>query len=238
MTLVNLGYEEKFVSTSLSILKENGVTLEYGHDFEHFRELLREARPDHTMGAPFDPELRRIRAKDALWIVGRDSKGKIMHTQASRILNLGGLTVGEYFLRHFREYPPSDVDLDLIRSRYRDSPGSRRMGGRVAYQGEFWIGGEKGQYRGSGLSCILGRFGFWEVLQRLDPDYLVGFILKPVAFRGLAERTGWMHMEPGALQWYMQGQDSPVETFLAYLSREDLHYLLEMPLNELVAETA
>lgn len=238
MTLVSMRHEETFVSTSIEILNDHGVTLEYGHDFEHYRELLKEARPDHTLGAPFDPKLREIDAKDALWIVGRDRAGKIMHTQASRILNLGNMTVGDYFLSQFRNYPPSDVDLDLGRSRYRDSPGSRRMRGRVAYQGEFWIGGEKGAYRGSGLSCILGRFGFWEVMQRLDPDYLVGFILKPVAFRGLAERTGWMHMEPGALQWYMRGEDTPVETFLAYLSREDLYYLLEMPLNELVAQAA
>lgn len=238
MTLVNMQYEERFVSSSAEIFNRHGITLERGGDFEEYRELLKEARPDHILGAPYDPKLHQIDSTNALWMIGRNEHGRIVHTQASRILDMGTATLGDYFLNRFREFPPSGVDLDLPRSRYRAGPGARRIRGRVAYQGEFWIGGEKGAYRGSGLSCILGRYGFWEVMQKFDPDYYTAFMVKAVAFKGLAERTGWMHTEPGALQWYMRGNDTPVEGFLTYLDREDLHYLLEMPLNELVAQAA
>jgi len=46
-------------------------------------------------------------------------------------------------------------------------------------------------------------------LQHWDPDHIVAFMVKAVAYKGLAERTGWMHTEPGALNWYLRGNDSP-----------------------------
>ena len=109
MTLVNMQYEERFVSSSAEIFHRHGITLALGHDFEEYRELLKEARPEHTLGAPYDPKLHHMDANNALWMIGRNEAGRIVHTQASRILDLGPLTVGDYFLNHFREFPPSNV---------------------------------------------------------------------------------------------------------------------------------
>jgi hypothetical protein len=100
------------------------------------------------------------------------------------------------------------------------------------------MGGEPGQFRGSGLSCVLGRFAFMTALRRLSPDHIMGFMLKPVAFKGFAERQGYMHAEPGALRWYKNGEPDPMETFMVYMSDEDIRFVLDMPLNELVALAA
>lgn len=238
MTLLTMQTGERFIASSSDIFNEYGLSLEVGYDFETYRNHLAVARPDHTLGAPFDPKLQNMNSDNAFWIVGRNVDGDIVHTQTLRLLQLQDMTVGEYLAANFRSFPPSDVDLDLLRSRYRAGPGARHMRGRVAYHGEFWIGGARGELRGQGVSCVLARYGFWEAIQHWDPDHIIAFILKPVAFKGLVERAGWMHTDPCALRWFERGNDIPMETFMAYMHREDLHFILELPLRELFAMAA
>ena len=238
MTLHTFQDGTRFLATSSDILARHGISLTIGHDFEEYRALLAQARPDHILGAPLDPDLHEMTAANAFWIVGRDIDGQIMHTQAMRMLDLEQRPLGDYLRRRFREFPPSGVDLDLKRSRYRAGPGAQRMRGRIAYHGEFWMGGDPGKYRGSGLSCVLGRYAFLMALQAWDPDYVFGFMQKAVAFKGFAERHGYMHTEPGALRWFIKHQEQPIEGFLVYMGREDLRYILDMPLTDLVALAA
>jgi hypothetical protein len=238
MTLMPLQSDARFAASSTAIFQQYGVTLEIGYDFEIYRDHLKEARPEHVLGVPYDPKLQRMTENDSLWIIGRNRAGSIVHTQALRMLDMRGLSVGDYFGQRFREFPPSGVDLDLARSRYRAGPGAARMRGQVAYHGEFWIGGADKELRGMGLSCVLGRYGFWQAIQHWDPDHIVAFMARPVAFKGLAERTGWMHTEPGALHWFLRDQEKPIEGFLAYMHRDDLRYVLDLPLADLVAQAA
>ncbi|MEM6304871.1 MAG: hypothetical protein AAF744_09130 [Pseudomonadota bacterium] len=187
---------------------------------------------------PFDPDIHDLTGESAFWILGHNAAGEVIHTQAIRMLDIGASHVGDYFRHNFLEFPPPGVNLDLKRCRYRAGPGAMRMRGRVAYHGEFWIGGNAGAYRGTGLSCVLSRYGFWHAIQTWDPDHILAFMVKAVAFKGLAERAGWMHTEPGALRWFIQGRDAPVEGFMAYMDREDLHYLLDLPMSDLLEMAA
>lgn len=238
MTLITMQTGDRFVATSAEIFQRYGISLEVGYDFEEYRSLLKEARPDHELGAPYDPKVHEMTAANALWIVGRNTAGEIVHTQALRMLDMNAMSVGEYFTSRFREFPPSVPGLDLNRSRFRAGPGAKRMRGTVAYHGEFWIAPGADSLRGQGMSCVLGRYGFFEAIQHWDPDHIIAFMTKAIAFKGLAERTGWMHTQPGALRWFLKGNDVPIEGFMAYMDREDLHYVLELPLTDLVALAA
>ena len=238
MTLHNFQNDERFLASSTEILQRLGITITTGTDFAEYRDLLALARPDQTIGAPFDPDLHRLDAANAFWMLGHDNEGKLMHTQAMRVLDTRTRSLGEYMRHGFRDFPPAVDGLDLERSRYRAGPGAQRMTGCIAYHGEFWIGGTPGQFRGSGLSSILGRYAFLEALHRWDPDYVFGFMQRSVAFKGFAERHGYMHSEPGALRWFLKGNDTPIEGFMVYMQREDLHYILDMPLAELVPMAA
>jgi hypothetical protein len=229
MLIHNMTCGERFVSSTASVLEHHGIGITLGYDFDEYRKLMGEARPDHCVGAPFDPDLHDLNDKNAFWMIGQNRHGEIMHTQTLRTLDIGQRTVGDYFLDQFRDFPPPGVPIDMQRSQYRVGPGANRMKGQVAYHGEFWIGGEPGEYRGSGLSSILSRLGFWEALQRWDLDHIVAFMAQAVAFKGLVERAGWMHTDPGALQWYLKEKDTPIDGFMAYLHREDIHFLLDLP---------
>lgn len=238
MTLLKMETGDRFVASSAEVFNRYGVDLEIGYDFEEYRTLLAEARPDHTLGAPFDPRLQPVTSETAFWIIGRNTDRQIVHTQAMRIVDLGGHSMGEYFGRHFRDFPPSVPGLNLERSRCRVAPALRHIYGRCCYDGEFWIApGEEG-LRGRGVSCVLGRYGFYQAMQHWDPDIIMAFMANPVAMKGLAERTGWMHTIPGAVRWAIDGRSEPVEGFMAYMQRDDLHYVLDLPLKDLVALVA
>lgn len=238
MMIHSMSHGERFVSSTANVLEQYGIGVTLGHDFDEYRSLLNAARPEYLVGAPFDPDLHDLDEKNAFWMVGQNRQGEIMHTQTLRLLDIGRGTLGDYFLKQFRDFPPPGVPIDMQRSQYRVGPGANRMTGQVAYHGEFWIGGEAGEYRGSGLSSILSRLGFWEALQRWDLDHIVAFMAQAVAFKGLVERAGWMHTDPGALQWFLEKKDTPIEGFMAYLHREDVHFLLNVPEAQKFAKAA
>ena len=238
MMIHNMSYGERFVSSTASVLEKHGIGITLGSDFDEYRSQLLAARSDHAVGAPFDPKLHDLNETNAIWMIGRNRQGEIMHTQAIRLLDLGRGTLGDYFLKQFRDFPPPGLPIDMQRSQYRMGPGANRMKGQVAYHGEFWIGGTPGEYRGSGLSTVLCRLGFWEAFQRWELDHMVGFMAQTVAFKGWVERAGWMHTDPSALRWFLKGQDNPIEGFLAYLHREDFHFLLNVPETQKFAKAA
>lgn len=238
MTLLTMNASDRFVANSAEVFQRHGIKLEIGYDFEIYRELLAEARPDHILGAPFDPNVQELTPLNAFWIVGRSEDGKVMHTQALRMLELGGMSVGEYFTTSFREFPPSGVDIDLERSRFRAGPAAKKMRGSCVYQGEYWIGNGNTGLRGRNLSGALGRFAFVQALNHWDPDHVMAFMVKSTAMRGLAEQGGYMHTQPGALRWFIRGNDTPVEGFMIHMSRDDIQYVLDLPLQENVVLAA
>jgi len=237
MTLHSFEDGDRFIANSTSLLNDAGISLTLGYDFDVYRDHLADARPDHILGMPFDPDLHQMTSANAFWIVGHNAKGDIMHTQAMRMLDLQGQSMADYMRHTFREFPPSGVDLDLARSRYRPGPGAMRMFGRACYHGEFWIGATPREFRGAGLSSVLGRYAFWQAIQHWDPDHVMAFMVKTVVFKGFAARHGYMHTEPGALRWFLRGNDTPVEGHMAYMDREDMRFILEMTLSDMNAMT-
>ncbi|MEH6741711.1 MAG: hypothetical protein V7695_24620, partial [Sulfitobacter sp.] len=131
MTLVTIQSSDRFVANSAEIFQHYGVQMEVGYDFEAYRDILKFARPDQALGTPFDPDIHEMTPENALWMIGRNATGEIVHTQALRMLDMSGLTVAEYFSRRFREFPPAAPGLDLARSRFRAGPQAKRMRGTV-----------------------------------------------------------------------------------------------------------
>lgn len=233
MRLQELGYGAQAVTVADQIFDKFGIRLKVGTDFNAYHKLMLEHRPHQPLGAPFDPTIHKITPRNAYWITGEDVDGKIIHTQAMRLIDLKDKSLAEYLRGNFRQFPPVGVNLDLDASRYRAGPGARRITGRVSYDGEFWIDNSTDQYRGSGFSTAVNRFAFMTCLERFDPDYAFGFIAKPVAYKGFMERLGFLHNEPMAVNWKMADNEKVLEGFMVYSSNEDMRFLLGLPLPEL-----
>ena len=238
MAIHGLCSQDKFEATSSEILKRYGISLTKGNDFHEYRAHVAEARPDHKVGDPFDINLHNLGKGTAIWIVGHDQQGRIVHTQALRLLPTKMETVADYFRENFHGYSPSELNIDYNRSRYRAGPGAKRITGRIVYSGETWIGGERGQFRGSGLSSVLGRYALLTALREFQANYVVGFMIKPVAYKGFCLRMGFMHAEPLALRWHVHGKPDPLEAVMVYMSDEDIRFILDLPAAELEALAA
>lgn len=238
MTFHNVHGDEDLVNSVTKFLNLQGVHLTIGYDFRVFRELLKQHFPDRKLGMMFDPDSHELNDGSAFWIIGQTQDGEIIHTQAMRILKTGPRNLADFMTKRFDEFAPAGMELDMERSSYRVGPGASRMSGRIAYCGEYWIGGKPGQFRGTGLSYILSRYVWWQTLQHWDPDHIISIIAQGTAMKGFVERASMMHTEPNAVSMCAVGSEKPVSGYLCYLHREDLHYLLDIPLKTALLEAA
>jgi hypothetical protein len=54
---------------------------------------------------------------------------------------------------------------------------------------------------------------------------------RSIARRGLAEREGYMHVDPFCLSWKITGQNKPVEGNMVYMGHEDIQHIIHVPLD-------
>ena len=227
-----------FIATSRDILRAHGIEVTIGSNFEDYSAIIKAERKVQNLGAPFDFEKFDLKENHAFWLIGRNAEGDLIHTQAAKKVPLKGKSLASHLLTRFRDFPPPIPGVDFDRSRFRATPGSHKIMGNVVYHGEVWMAPEEGRYRGSGLSTVLARTGLFEVMRRWNADFIYGFMLRQVAFKGFAERMGYMHNEPGALKWHIAGRDHPLEAFLTYLSQEEARFLLDIPVEDLMSQAA
>ncbi|MFK7836081.1 MAG: hypothetical protein AB8B60_07665 [Sulfitobacter sp.] len=227
-----------FIATSRNILRSHGIEITIGSNFEEYSKIIKAERTVQNLGAPFDFEKYPLRKNEAFWLIGRNAEGELIHTQAAKRVPLNGKTLAGHLLTRFRDFPPPIPGVDFDRSRFRATPGAHRIKGDVVYHGEVWMAPDEGAYRGTGLSTVLARTGLLELMRRWNPDFIYGFMLRQVAFKGFSERMGYFHNEPGALHWHVAGRDDPLEAFLTWLSEEDAKFLLDIPVEDLVRSAA
>lgn len=226
------------LASSDTILDQHGIDITLGSNFQEYADVLKAERPAQKLGDPFNPDLHDLNETNSFWMLGRNQNGDLMHTQAFKTIDLGAQSLSGYLSREFHTFPPPIPGVDYAKSSYQPSPGSHWITGQTVYHGEVWMAPAGKLYRGNGLSTVLTRYGLLEAINRWDPDWIFAFMLRQVVFKGFSERVGYMHAEPGALKWAVHGREQLIEAFLIYLSREDARYMLDIPLEDLVAEAA
>ena len=225
----------QFVSTIANIVRSKGITLHVGTNFAEYAEIVATDRSHQPLGDPFNHELHDMGPGKGFWIVGHNEMGKLVHTQAVRLLDMQNQTLAEYLTANFRAFPPSGIELDMDASNYSPGPAAHRINGKVCYHGDVWLAGGEDGYRGTGISSVLARYALASALMTWSPDYMFAFMPQPFAFKGLAEREGYMHTEPGALEWHFAQTDDVMKGYMIYMDRYDLDWILDIPVQELVA---
>ncbi len=224
MTIQDTFSGAHFVARITAIAAARGLELRVGADFAAYRRMVAKERPQQPVGQPFDARKQALGDDNAFWIAGRDRAGRLVHTQAMRRIDLPG-TLADFLRRKFRDFPPAGVGLDLARSRYVAGPGARAIAGRVCYHGEAWLCPEAG-FRGTGMAGVLARFALAGAVLRWAPDYVFGFMSEGLAFRGLVEREGYMHTDPGVLRWQPAGGGAVMTGFMVWMGRADLRHMM------------
>lgn len=231
MSIIDVSVLDRCLATSEDELRKAGVYLTTGYNFREFKEISKVARPSHKIGAAFDPDQGFGDGDCALWIAGRDKAGKVMHLQALRSMSIGEVTLAEYFRHNYRDYMPANLDIDFDRSRYRPGPGAKRISGNVVYAGEMWID-DSGRFRGTTMSNLLVRTTFLTALREFVADYIAVFMAQPLAHKGASVRMGFIHIEPNAVSLKVKGEKTPMQGYMAYMSAEDIKFVLDLPAPE------
>ncbi|MEM7198075.1 MAG: hypothetical protein AAF352_06880 [Pseudomonadota bacterium] len=187
------------------------IACEVGYDVGELSALSQ--RVARTVQAPF----RDISA-DIMWVVCLKNAMPVM-IQAFRcdmITDLHDYVAGE-FVQSF--YPEAIFDHDAIRA-----PRARGIGGRVVYQGEFWLDNKLrfSHTFAGGNAALFCLFGFALCLQRWPFDYLYAITRKEVALRVTA--WGISVVQPDFLCWHVPPKDTPKREWLAMASQPDAEF--------------
>lgn len=234
MTIQSHIHEADFVAKITNVARDAGIELQVGDDFTDYAEAIFEERPEQVLGDPFNCARQYIEPGSGFWIMGRNAKRELVHTQAMKRVELGGTRLGPYLQRNYMLFPPPWSDIDQRASGARPGPSSRRISGQVVYHGDVWLKSGP-EYRGTGIVGALTRLAMSVAWARFSPDYIFGFISAGHSNKGLAEREGYMHCEPDALTWATLSGDKKMSAYMVHNSREDIEFMMELPVAELAA---
>lgn len=177
MSIHNTFEGAQFIAKTAEIAKEIGVSLRIGTCFAEYGHLVSTHLPEHLVGQPFDHSKNNFTSESGFWIAGWNENGVLVHKQAVRKIDMSGRPLAEYMAQNYTKFLPKDFDLDHVKSSYCPGPAARRIKGKVCYHGDLWLSSD---YRGTGLVNVLARFSLATALLRWAPDYVVGFMERPL----------------------------------------------------------
>ena len=215
-------------------LETAGMRIEIGDDFAAYR-LLRNAQLDRPAIYPmFDVASSYVDKSNAFWICGFNERDELVHTQAMRLLDLNGITLGQHMNTHRHKYITPNSTPDPDRTFYKRPLALEKITGKVVYHGEFWLkDGDDGK-RKRGFPPLLARIAFEMALTTWVPNYCFGFIHTPLASKGMPYHYGYTHCEPGS--WY--GPDAQItdEDCIVWMNTKEMVHLLKTPAQALSDE--
>ena len=183
-------------------LQARGITLSFGT----FEELVatNAANTDtwHPLIPLFNPKNGPLPPDKALCLLGRDTAGDVVATQAARLY----------------EWPNTSFfyEAESLRLFYADparskqpkekcvvtAPSTKFVSGNVVFSGGGWY---RRDYRKLSLSVILPRISRALAFARWDSNYTISIMAEKVIKGGMAERCGYTNVD-----WDLVLSDSPV----------------------------
>ncbi len=104
MSAVNLYNLCVNISSIIAELQATGIRLEIGDDFSLYRRL-RNAQKDRPAIYPmFDVSCSYVDRSNSFWVCGFDENEELVHTQAIRLLDMTGVTLGQHIRMHRHKY--------------------------------------------------------------------------------------------------------------------------------------
>jgi hypothetical protein len=209
------------VSHLLQELQASGMRVEVGDDFTLYRNYRNSCVGRGGICPLFDTASSFVDETNGFWICGFNDADELVHTQAVRMLDLNGVTLGKHLDMHRHKYivPDSTPDPDLT---FFEGPEAlKSVTGTVGYCGDFWIPSRGlGGPRSQGATGMLSRLLFELVQQSWQPDYIFAFVPKQLAAKGAHLRYGYTHCEPG--KWVGPDQQITDEEYLIWMSARDI----------------
>ena len=145
----------------------------------------------------YDPRVNRMSPESSFWICGRDQRGDIVATQCARFYDWEGTHFKAEFesLRLAYEHPDAVMFPEELA--ICEAASATSITGPVCFSGAAWY---RPDFRGTGLSSFLPRISRALAYSKWDTRYTYSFIEPKLAAKGIADRYGYSHVEPG-IEW-------------------------------------
>lgn len=221
MTIKNLVSMAMNVSSIIRDLEVAGMRVEVGDDFSRYRSYRSSCTDRGDLCPVFDTASSFIDETNGFWICGFNDANELVHTQAVRLLDLSGISLGKHLDMHRHKYIVPDTTPDPDLTFFQGPEALRSVTGYVGYHGDFWLpsrglGGPRSQGATSSLSRLL-----FEILhQTWQPDFVFAFVPKQLAAKGAHLRYGYSHGEPG--KWIGPDQQITDEEYLVWMNDRDI----------------
>ncbi|MEI4235377.1 hypothetical protein [Roseovarius sp. D22-M7] len=218
------------VSGILSQLEKAGIRLEFGDDFAKYRTYRNQQHDRGPIYPMFDVASSYVDRTNGFWVCAFDSYGELIHTQAVRLLDLSGITLGRHLNDHRYKYITPGSTSDPDRTFYSGPEALHVITGRVCYQGDFWLRARGlGGPRSQGATALLSRVLLEIMVATWEPNFVFALVPKNLAAKGAHLRYGYCHCEPG--RWLAQDQQVTEEDYLIWMGANDMANLVaEAPL--------
>lgn len=217
----------RYVSEVESIIKDAGLTVEISNDFFAYREYRMNQADRPPIPAMFDIASSFIAPENAFWIKITNDAGKIVHSQAIRLMPMSeGATLNDHVAGSRLIYAPPEL-LGEGDVNFKGPEVMQRISGQIAYHGEAWTESSLRRVRRGELSLIFGRLGvalarmFWPKL-----DCSFAFMCTSHVLRGLHARAGFANME--ACTW-KAGKAPSFREWLVWIDKEGIDNMLSYP---------
>ncbi|MEP2094259.1 MAG: hypothetical protein ABJI95_12715 [Paracoccaceae bacterium] len=192
-----------------------------GDDFSLYRSYRNSCTDRGDLCPVFDAGSSFIDETNGFWICGFNEANELVHTQAARLLDLSGISLGKHLDMHRHKYIVPDTTPDPDLTFFQGPEALKSVTGSVGYHGDFWLpsrglGGPRSQGATSSLSRLL-----FEILhQAWNPDFVFAFVPKQLAAKGAHLRYGYSHCEPG--KWIGPDQLVTNEEYLVSMNASDI----------------
>ena len=203
-------------------LREQGVELSFAAP-ESLIELNRLNRASwRPLVSIFNAEVGGFTNENGFVLVGKNSSGEVVVTQALRLYSLGKTTLREEAesLRLF--YANPELSKGPNETCTMTCPTASNFTGRITYSGAVWY---RPDYRKLGLTSIVGRVAKAYGFSKWYTDLTLTLMIEDVFAGGTAARAGFSHSE-----WEVLMIDTPLGSARAAIvwieANEMLDYLV------------
>jgi len=211
------------------IISSLGIRLRYGSDFKELWSIPKHQPDRHPINPAFNPNYCNLHSGNAFWIMGLNSDGDIVHTQAIKLLDLKGSSLAQHFDEQVWDFRSYGYDFDRNRTEYFLSSEAMHIKGRVTYHGEVWMKPGRGGYRSGSLIVLLTRLFLMKAMLKWSPDYYIGLQAPMTTCRGLGIREGYMRTEQRTIVWYEKDSTEPIEDWMVWMTADDARFNLRVP---------
>ncbi|WP_051390244.1 hypothetical protein [Bradyrhizobium sp. Ec3.3] len=223
VSVVDLLQVSRFLQVYDAAIAQKGIKLSMGFDFDKYVSI---ARSTPTKGPPnpsFRPDRSLIKLGEGYWFAGVDENNEVAFLSTARVYDLSHSNFAEHLQSLKVFYADPKVHANRPARCTCIEPIAKKMTGKVAYHGEYWL---RRDFRGRGMSRIIAKIQQTMTLAMWAPDFLCALVERWSVDKGLIPQYGYAHCEVGGMLQLAE-IDFEEEYWLIWRTGEELRSLVE-----------